>query len=254
MFHLAAQTIVGIANKSPLPTFESNIRGTWTLLEACRHAGVAARRRGVLGQGVRNPRGPSLPRGLRAGAAVSLRRLQGRRRPDRAVLLAHVRAARRGHPVCQPLRRRRPQPLAAGARVRAGGDRGPAPGDPLRRHAEARPACTSRTRSRRISRSGRCSSRAARPARRSTPAATARTRCWRSCSSPAASPVRASSPTCAAPASRRARSRASGWTPRSCAAMSGWTPQVPLEEGLRRTVEWYREYLPQLRGQRGDAG
>lgn len=36
-FHLAAQTIVGIANRSPLSTFESNIKGTWTLLEATRH-------------------------------------------------------------------------------------------------------------------------------------------------------------------------------------------------------------------------
>ena len=36
VFHLAAQTIVGTANKSPVPTFEANIRGTWTLLEACR--------------------------------------------------------------------------------------------------------------------------------------------------------------------------------------------------------------------------
>jgi CDP-glucose 4,6-dehydratase len=36
VFHLAAQTIVGIANRSPLSTFETNIRGTWTLLEACR--------------------------------------------------------------------------------------------------------------------------------------------------------------------------------------------------------------------------
>ena len=35
--HLAAQAIVGVANKSPLSTFESNIRGTWTLLEACRN-------------------------------------------------------------------------------------------------------------------------------------------------------------------------------------------------------------------------
>lgn len=35
-FHLAAQTIVGIANQSPLSTFETNIRGTWQLLEACR--------------------------------------------------------------------------------------------------------------------------------------------------------------------------------------------------------------------------
>jgi CDP-glucose 4,6-dehydratase len=40
VFHLAAQAIVGIANSSPLSTFESNIRGTWTLLEAARHAGV----------------------------------------------------------------------------------------------------------------------------------------------------------------------------------------------------------------------
>jgi len=36
-FHLAAQTIVTIANRSPLSTFESNIRGTWQVLEACRH-------------------------------------------------------------------------------------------------------------------------------------------------------------------------------------------------------------------------
>jgi CDP-glucose 4,6-dehydratase len=35
-FHLAAQAIVGAANRSPLSTFESNIRGTWHLLEACR--------------------------------------------------------------------------------------------------------------------------------------------------------------------------------------------------------------------------
>lgn len=40
VFHLAAQTIVGIANRSPLSTFETNIRGTWTLLEACRALGV----------------------------------------------------------------------------------------------------------------------------------------------------------------------------------------------------------------------
>jgi len=37
-FHLAAQTIVTIANRSPLSTFESNIKGTWTVLEAARHA------------------------------------------------------------------------------------------------------------------------------------------------------------------------------------------------------------------------
>ena len=40
VFHLAAQTIVGAARRSPLSTFEANIRGTWTLLEACRQYGV----------------------------------------------------------------------------------------------------------------------------------------------------------------------------------------------------------------------
>lgn len=36
VFHLAAQTIVGIANRSPLSTFETNVRGTWNVLEAAR--------------------------------------------------------------------------------------------------------------------------------------------------------------------------------------------------------------------------
>ena len=36
VFHLAAQAIVGLANRSPLSTFEANIRGTYMLLEACR--------------------------------------------------------------------------------------------------------------------------------------------------------------------------------------------------------------------------
>jgi CDP-glucose 4,6-dehydratase len=36
VFHLGAQTIVGTALRSPLPTFEANIRGTYNLLEACR--------------------------------------------------------------------------------------------------------------------------------------------------------------------------------------------------------------------------
>ena len=38
VFHLAAQTIVGIANRNPISTFETNIRGTWALLEACRRS------------------------------------------------------------------------------------------------------------------------------------------------------------------------------------------------------------------------
>jgi CDP-glucose 4,6-dehydratase len=38
VFHLGAQTIVQIANRDPLSTFETNIRGTWQVLEACRRA------------------------------------------------------------------------------------------------------------------------------------------------------------------------------------------------------------------------
>jgi CDP-glucose 4,6-dehydratase len=38
VFHLAAQTIVGVANRNPVSTFESNIKGTWTVLEACRRS------------------------------------------------------------------------------------------------------------------------------------------------------------------------------------------------------------------------
>lgn len=38
VFHLAAQTIVSIANRNPISTFETNIRGTWCLLEASRRS------------------------------------------------------------------------------------------------------------------------------------------------------------------------------------------------------------------------
>lgn len=38
VIHLAAQTIVSIANRNPIFTFSTNIAGTWTLLEACRHS------------------------------------------------------------------------------------------------------------------------------------------------------------------------------------------------------------------------
>lgn len=46
VFHLAAQTIVPIAHRSPLSTFEANIKGTWCLLEAARNLG--GRIKGIL--------------------------------------------------------------------------------------------------------------------------------------------------------------------------------------------------------------
>lgn len=38
VFHLAAQTIVSVANRNPVSTFETNVGGTWAMLEACRRS------------------------------------------------------------------------------------------------------------------------------------------------------------------------------------------------------------------------
>lgn len=38
VIHLAAQTVVPVANRNPVATFETNIAGTWALLEACRRS------------------------------------------------------------------------------------------------------------------------------------------------------------------------------------------------------------------------
>lgn len=43
VFHLAAQPIVGIAGRNPLSTFETNIRGTWNVLEAARRSPLVRR-------------------------------------------------------------------------------------------------------------------------------------------------------------------------------------------------------------------
>jgi CDP-glucose 4,6-dehydratase len=44
VFHLGAQAIVGVGRRDPIGTFESNIRGTWNLLEACRVYAPGVRR------------------------------------------------------------------------------------------------------------------------------------------------------------------------------------------------------------------
>jgi len=43
VFHLGAQTQVGEANRSPLSTWETNVRGTYLLLEAVRESGAGTR-------------------------------------------------------------------------------------------------------------------------------------------------------------------------------------------------------------------
>ncbi|HLG24997.1 MAG TPA: GDP-mannose 4,6-dehydratase [Candidatus Nanoarchaeia archaeon] len=42
-FHLGAQALVQTANRSPLSTFEANLKGTWNVLEACRHLKLVKR-------------------------------------------------------------------------------------------------------------------------------------------------------------------------------------------------------------------
>jgi CDP-glucose 4,6-dehydratase len=42
VFHLAAQTQVGVANRNPVSTYESNVRGTWAVLEAVRRSPTVA--------------------------------------------------------------------------------------------------------------------------------------------------------------------------------------------------------------------
>lgn len=43
VFHLGAQTIVSTANRSPLSSFEANIKGTWNVIEACRNSKLIQR-------------------------------------------------------------------------------------------------------------------------------------------------------------------------------------------------------------------
>ena len=43
VLHLAAQAIVGVANRNPVSTFEANIQGSWVLLEACRQSRLVSR-------------------------------------------------------------------------------------------------------------------------------------------------------------------------------------------------------------------
>jgi CDP-glucose 4,6-dehydratase len=48
VLHLAAQTIVKVANQNPVPTFRANIEGTWNLLDACRRINTAKHSGGAI--------------------------------------------------------------------------------------------------------------------------------------------------------------------------------------------------------------
>ena len=175
VFHLAAQTLVPTANRAPLSTFETNIRG---YLAAARGVPAARRRergRRLLGQGLRPAGAAPVYGGARPRADLSVRRIEGRCRPARALLLAHVRAAGRRHPVREPLRRRRHEPVAPGPRGDRRSARRAGARDPLGWLTGAR-LPVRRGRRRGLPRDlARTADRAAARGRRSTPAAASRT-------------------------------------------------------------------------------
>ena len=61
VFHLAAQPIVGAARRDPLGTFDTNIRGTYHVLEACRRHASLVRRVVVASSDKAYGPGPALP-------------------------------------------------------------------------------------------------------------------------------------------------------------------------------------------------
>ncbi len=132
VFHLAAQTIVGIARRSPVSTYGTNVRGTWLLMEACRthevqRVVVAASDKAYGASDVL--RTPRISRSTRP----PVRREQGRDRPHHSLVRAHLRRAGGHDALRQPLRPGRPEPVPPhprGDRRRARGT----PGDhPVRR-------------------------------------------------------------------------------------------------------------------------
>ena len=110
VIHLAAQTIVGIANRNPIATFESNIQGTWNLLEACRRAPlvksiVIASSDKAYGDQEKLPYSEDAPLQGQHPYDVS-KSLRG---PDFTGLCQDLRPARCRDPLWQFLRRRRPE-------------------------------------------------------------------------------------------------------------------------------------------------
>ena len=153
-------------------TFEANVRGTWKLLEACRRAEVPA----VVVASSDKAYGPSDELPYREDMPLRpASPYEASKAAADAIALsycARLRAAGRGHPLRQHLRRRRPQLLAPGPRGGGRGARRPPPGDPLRRQPRARLPLR-RRRGRRLpgDRAARSAPAARRAGRRSTPAA-----------------------------------------------------------------------------------
>ena len=110
VFHVAAQAIVGVANRNPISTFSTNVAGTWSVLEACRRVAQSQfGRGGFVRQGLRRASTSSLRREHGAARPSPLRRQQVLRRHDCTDLRRELRSAGCHHPLRKLLWRWRPQ-------------------------------------------------------------------------------------------------------------------------------------------------
>ena len=242
VFHLGAESIVGAVAESPLGAFETNVRGTWTLLDACLEAGSS----GSWSPPRTRPtaRTPSFPyreeyalqpttayEASKAAADIIARTYA----PAYGLAVAVTRFANTYGGGDLHFSRIIPEAVCAAIDGRAPVLR--SDGSPERDFlyvedaADAYIAIAARPRPRRRPRRG---------VQRRRPAAVPGRRRGRA-GSPS-SPAPGSSPRCAARASPRARSTASSSTATKIRERCGWKPEVDLDEGLRRTIEWYRAH------------
>ena len=200
-------------------------------------------RRRLLRQGLRpQPRSCPTARRCQLRARLSLRGEQGGRRRDRAQLPARPSACRSRSPA---------SPTSTAAATSTSRGWSPRRSSPCSRAAGRRsaptaaPSATSSTSTTRSPPTWRSSTRSApagrRRARRSTPAASGRTRsprCWRRSPRSAAAPVEPEYLGTGSPAGEIDRQYVDSSKLRE---LTGWRPEVELRDGLRRTLEWYRD-------------
>ncbi len=242
VFHLAAETIVSTVQESPVQGFESNVRGTWTLLQACLEHGVE---RVVFA---------SSDKAYGAHETLPYREdfpLQPTAPYEASKAAADLIARSYWHSYGLPIA------VTRFANIYGGGDLnfsrlipeavsaaldGRAPGSSLRRVARARLPLR-RGRRHRLSgdrRRARPRRRARRGVQRGRRALLSGAR--RDRDDHASSPARAWSPTSAAPGNPDGEIDKQYVDPTKLRETLGWEPEVGLEDGLERTLDWYRDH------------